>query len=490
MTSVSGFDGRGDIPFTLALKDNEALTCHEYVRTVPDQRLVCRGTWAGRDVYAKLFLGRHAARHAKRDADGVALLAGAGIATPALLHKGVAADGSCEVLIFAEIKDSRDAESLWPELDRDQRQTLAAALVREVARHHRAGLIQTDLYLKNFLLQGETLYTLDGDGIRRAPRFFPGRAAWRNLALLLSKFDVLELDAWLPELMRIYVSERGCQAIPLGKLGGLVEAERHRVIDGYADRKVFRSCTDVAVTHTWRLYSARSRELDAAAVLEPRTLDAAIAGNTGSRLKSGNTCTVALATIAGRNVVVKRYNIKGLLHGLGRLLRRSRAALSWANAHRLRMHGIATAKPLALVERRFGPCRLQAYFLAEYIEAPDIAAWMRDKTIELELKRSLAGKLAELMYKLRLLQIAHGDMKATNIHVAADAPVLIDLDSLRHHASRRRFERQHVKDLKRLVRNWADRPHIQRMLIEALQQRYGNDPLLRRAGVALVGNNK
>jgi Ser/Thr protein kinase RdoA (MazF antagonist) len=115
---------------------------------------------------------------------------------------------------------------------------------------------------------------------------------------------------------------------------------------------------------------------------------------------------------------------------------------------------------------------------------------MRDKTIELELKRSLAGKLAELMYKLRLLQIAHGDMKATNIHVAADAPVLIDLDSLRHHASRRRFERQHVKDLKRLVRNWADRPHIQRMLIEALQQRYGNDPLLRRAGVALVGNNK
>jgi tRNA A-37 threonylcarbamoyl transferase component Bud32 len=308
--------------------------------------------------------------------------------------------------------------------------------------------------------------------------------------LLLSKFDVLELDAWLPELMRIYVSERGCQAIPLGKLGGLVEAERHRVIDGYADRKVFRSCTDVAVTHTWRLYSARSRQLDAAAVLEPRTLDAAIAGNTGSRLKSGNTCTVALATIAGRNVVVKRYNIKGLLHGLGRLLRRSRAALSWANAHRLRMHGIATAKPLALVERRFGPCRLQAYFLAEYIEAPDIAEWMRDKTIELELKRSLAGKLAELMYKLRLLQIAHGDMKATNIHVAADAPVLIDLDSLRHHASRRRFERQHVKDLKRLVRNWADRPHIQRMLIEALQQRYGNDPLLRRAGVALVGNNK
>lgn len=491
MDSPFGSGVLSDAPFTLALRDNEALTCHQVVRSVPDKRLVCRGTWAGRDVYAKLFSGRHAVRHAKRDSEGVALLAEAGIATPALLHAGQAADGSCEVLIFAEIKDSRDAESLWSALDLDQRQTLAVALVREVARHHRAGLMQTDLYLKNFLLQGETLYTLDGDGIRRSPRLFPTRAAWQNLALLLSKFDVLELDAWLPQLMQAYISERGCQAIPLGSLSRLAEAERHRVIDAYADSKVFRNCTDVAVTHTWRLYSARSRDLEVASVaLEPRALDAAIAGNAAARLKSGNTCTVARATIAGRNVVVKRYNIKSWLHGLGRLLRRSRASVSWANAHRLRMHGIATAQPLALVERRFGPCRAQGYFLAEHVEGPDIAEWMRDKSIDQVLKKLLADKLAALMYKLRLLQIAHGDMKATNIHVAGEMPVLIDLDSLRHHVSRRRFERQHVKDLKRLVRNWADRPHIQRMLIEALQQRYGNDPLLKSAGVALVGNNK
>jgi tRNA A-37 threonylcarbamoyl transferase component Bud32 len=491
VASLSRLEDTRDTPFTLALHDAEALTCHEVVRSVPDRRLVCRGTWAGRDVYAKLFQGRHAARHARRDAEGAALLTAAGIATPALLHAGKAVDGSCEVLIFAEIDSSRDAEALWPALSPDQRKTLAVALVREVARHHRAGLLQSDLYLKNFLLQGETIYSLDGDGIRRLPRLCAARAAWRNLALLLSKFDVLELDGWLPELMSAYVSERGGQAMPLGKLSRLVEAERHRVVDGYADRKVFRNCTDVAVVHTWRTYSARMRDAElGAGALEPRTLDAAIDGDMSGRLKSGHTCTVVRATIAGRDVVVKRYNIKGWLHGFGRLLRRSRASVSWANAHRLHMHGIATARPVALVERRFGPCRSRAYFLAEHLEAPDVADWMRDKAIESIRKRQLADKLAELMYKLRLLQIAHGDMKATNIHVAGDAPVLIDLDSLRHYAGRRRFERQHVKDLERLVRNWADRPHIQRMLIEALQQRYGNDPLLKRAGIALVGNNQ
>lgn len=480
---MAGFDSITETPFTLALKDAEPLTCHEVVRRIPGRRLVCRGTWAGQAVYAKLFAGRQAGRYAARDAQGVALVTAAGIATPNLLHIGLAADGSCEVLIFAEVADSQNAEALWPELGHDQRYLLAIALVREVARHHKAGLLQTDLYLKNFLLQGETLYTLDGDGVRELPWLLPAGAAWRNLALLLSKFDVQALAWWLPELLQTYVSERACQAISLGKLAKLVEKQRHRVVDGYADKKVFRNCTDVAVTQTWRLYMVQMRDFGAEDMPTPDALDAGIAASTGARLKSGNTCTVALATIAGRKVVVKRYNIKNWLHGFSRLLRRSRASVSWANAHRLRMHGIATAGPLALLERRFGPLRLQACFLAEFIDAPDIALWMRDKAIDMEDKRLVAGKLAELMYKLRLLQIAHGDMKASNVHVAGSEPVLIDLDSMRHHGCRRRFERQHVKDLKRLLRNWADRPHIQRMLIEALQQAYGNDPLLKKAGI-------
>lgn len=480
---MAGLDSIRNTPFTLALKDTEGLTCHEIVRALPGKRLVCRGTWTGRAVYAKLFSGRHAARYAARDAQGVALLGAAGIATPALLHAGQATDGSCEVLIFAEVVDSQNAEALWPELDHDQRYLLAVALVREVARHHEAGLLQTDLYLKNFLLQGEALHTLDGDGVRRLPWLLPARAAWQNLALLLSKFDVQELARWLPELLQAYVSERACQAISLDKLARLVEKQRHRVVDGYADKKVFRHCTDVAVTQTWGLYTSRLRAFGVAGMPEPDALDAEIAASAGNRLKSGNTCTVALAVIAGRKVVVKRYNIKNWLHGIGRLWRRSRASRSWANAHRLRMHGIRTAVPLALVERRFGPCRLQAYFLADFVDAPDMETWMRDREVDAETKRLVAANLARLMYKLRLLQISHGDMKATNIYVDGIEPVLIDLDSMCHYGCRKWFERKHVRDLQRLLGNWADRPHIQRMLVEALQQTYGQDPLLKKAGI-------
>lgn len=482
---MAGFDSITETPFTLTLKDAEALICHEVVRAIPGKRLVCRGDWAGQAVYAKLFSGRQAGRYASRDAEGVRALIGADLDTPALLHVGQSADQSCEVIIFAEIPDSRTAESIWPELDHDQRYILAATLVREVARHHKAGLLQTDLYLKNFLLQGERLFTLDGDGIRKMPPLFAAQAGWRNLALLLSKLDVLDLSAWLPDLLAIYAAEREIGSILPERLAKLVESQRHRVIDGYADKKVFRDCTDVAVEKSWRCFVARMRGVwDKATPISPGDLDRQLGdASEPARLKSGNTCTVGLAEIAGRQLVVKRYNIKNWLHGIGRLWRHSRASVSWSNAHRLRMHGVATAAPLALVESRFGLCRLQAYFLAEFIDAPDMETWMRDREIDADTKRLVAGKLARLMYKLRLLQISHGDMKATNIYVDGTEPMLIDLDSMRHHRCRKWFERKHVRDLQRLLRNWADRPHIQRMLIEALQQAYGQDPLLKKAGI-------
>ena len=478
------------LPAVIGVQGAAPLLPDALVRYLPDRRAVVRGTWNDRRVYAKLFFGKQARRHAQRDRQGAEFLMHAHLSTPALLHAGMLAGNEGWVLIFAEVA-GQSVDGLWDALTDVQRFELARMLVREVARHHKAGLIQTDLYLKNFLLQGETLYTLDGDGVRRLPVPWANHRAWRNLALLLSKFDVVALAQWLPGLLQVYVSERGCRAMALTKLAALVESERHRVIDGYADQKVFRNCSDVAVTIHWRYLFAQMRDFAAALdQLRPDALDHAVEAMPGTGLKRGNTCTVSLATIAGRKVVVKRYNIKHWLHGLGRIFRRTRASVSWANAHRLRMHEIATAQPLALVERRFGPCRLQAYFVAEYLEAPDMASWMADRAVDLQDKQAAAIRLARLMYKLRLLQIAHGDMKATNIHVRGVAPVLIDLDSMRHMRCRWRFERQHVRDMKRLLRNWADRPHIQRMVVQALQETYGEDPLLQRAGIAMAMNTE
>ena len=57
-------------------------------------------------------------------------------------------------------------------------------------------------------------------------------------------------------------------------------------------------------------------------------------------LKDGNSSTVWRVRADNRPLVIKRYNTKGLGHGIRLNLRRSRALVSWQNAHLLKFLGI------------------------------------------------------------------------------------------------------------------------------------------------------
>jgi tRNA A-37 threonylcarbamoyl transferase component Bud32 len=469
--------------FTLALQGMPEFRCEEIVRRIPGRRLVCRGSWGGQAVYAKLFIGRDAQRHAGRDARGARALMAAHIATPPLLHEGVIAGEGGRALIYAAIAPAQNAEQAWLSGDAAQRAELAAALVATVARHHAAGLLQTDLYLRNFLRTGDAVHTLDGDGIRISG--VPGRRrALSNLALLLSKFDVMD-DVRLPELLRIYAGTRGWpdpEAL-LPQMRGLVQATRRRGARQYAERKVLRNCGDVRVEQDLWRFLAMERALQspelALVVADP---DAFLESGNCRRLKNGNTCTVGVVQAGARKVVVKRYNVKNLWHGLGRALRRTRASVSWSNAHLLRILGIATPQPLALIERRWGRFRRQSYFLAEYVEGPDIAMVLADPSVAIERKRELAGKMAVLLRRFFLLGIEHGDMKASNFLLVDGVPVVIDLDAMRMHGSAGWAQRRHARDLRRFLKNWQQDAIALQLMKSALSETYGNDPVLALAG--------
>jgi len=172
---------------------------------------------AGRagSIYRQNFIGPRAERHAARDRRGVRWLQERGIDTPALLYEAQLPDGAGWVLLFEAIEDSCNAEEYLASLagDAQARLRLMETLVRVVARHHQAGVRQTDLYLKNFLIQGERVYTLDGDGIRAGRGPLGPRRSLRNLALLLSKFDVEE-DVHLPQLLQVYAEVRAGRPMP------------------------------------------------------------------------------------------------------------------------------------------------------------------------------------------------------------------------------------------------------------------------------------
>jgi tRNA A-37 threonylcarbamoyl transferase component Bud32 len=471
--------------FALQLADLTVFTCQQVVRIVPQKRLVCRGIWQGKVVYAKLFLGAKASKYATRDAAGLALLVAAKINTPPLLYQGEAADKNAQVLIFEAIEPADTAEEVWPNLSQNIRFSLAKKLVAEVAKHHNAGLLQTDLYLKNFLVAGETIYTLDGDGIRHFSQLKDDQAL-QNLAVLCSKFDVLEIKKWQQELAEIYSDTRTWHEVaePI-KLATMANLHRLKAASNYAGKKVFRQCSDVNIDALGGLFYAASSHANLMLPKNIAALDALMQPQ--NLLKNGNTCTVALTEIDGKKIVIKRYNIKSFWHGVGRAFRQTRAAVSWANAHRLNILGIATAQPIALIEsRKFGYLRGKAYFLAEFIDAPDVAQYFvqtQDKSQRAEAVKNIVT----LFYRLYLLQISHGDMKATNIKMVDNKPVLIDLDSMRQHKKYFTSSVAHLKDLNRFMQNWQNDIALYNAFVKTFKVVYPDVAILIKAG---IGQNK
>lgn len=470
----------------VAIKNAPPFEVRNIIRHVPQRRLVCSGVWNGRPVVAKLFEGAKAARDATRDAAGIRAFLQAGIAAPALLMQGEL-PGVGQVLVYEEIQDARNAETLEADNPAGSLE-LARRLVAILALHHRAGLVQTDLYLKNFLVRGETIYSLDGDGVRGQGKPLGKKRSLDHLAQLLSKFDVLAMQKWLPALLMQYLAERKWTGVAdLEAMKVLVSRHRYASMEKYAGRKVFRTCTDVDVQKSWRrhFYAARPR-MDAFLAQWRQSPDAPFASGAAQMLKAGNTCTVVGAQFGQESVVIKRYNIKNPLHGVSRALRRTRAAISWANAFRLKAAGIATAEPVALLEKRFGPLRREAYFVMGLVDAPDALEYFADQRIGASDRELAAQAVARLFHKLLALGITHGDCKATNVKVLNGEPWLIDLDSMRQYKKPDAARRGHIRDLRRWLRNWPESSATRALLEQALNNEYEDTGLLQAAGLDVV----
>ena len=482
-----------DANFQLTLADNSILDCQRVVRVIAQKRLVCQAIWQGKAVYVKLFLDTEANKYAARDANGVALLKQANINTPSLLckteliDKSAQADKVAQVLIFEAIVSENNApaknvEQIWPTLSQNERLDLAQKLVIEVSKHHNAGLLQTDLYLKNFLVENDKIYTLDGDGIRQFAHLSP-KQALQNLATLWSKFDELDIEKWQQSLAKTYVDISILNIVfAPDKLTKLANFHRLKVASHYADKKVFRTCTDVMVKSLRGDFFALNTQFLQTNIESSRDAYDEMIKQSEPLLKNGNSATVAKIDINNQAFVLKRYNIKNAWHGLRRALRPSRAAASWANAYRLQLLGIATAKPVALLETRRFRLRGKAYFISEYIDSPDVAqyfAQIKNKTDRAEAVKNIVT----LFYKLYLLQISHGDLKASNIKIQGAQPVLIDLDSMRQHRFGYFAQKAHVRDLNRFMQNWQNQPALYNAFVKTFKVIYDDTTVLQQAGI-------
>ncbi len=447
------------LPLSIELADAAGpaqLQLLSLLRVLPGQRYVGAGVWRGRTVLAKLMVGAKAARNFQRELTGVRLLAEQGLTTPQLLADGLQeGEGGWLLFEFLEgahsLGDAWDAVASLPVLADEQVAVLAEALAA-IGQMHLKGLWQEDLHLDNLLRQGGKLYLIDGAGIcvEEAGKPLSRQKVLENLGVFFAQLPI-SLEPFIEELLVHYLLSNGEHALPLEALLKQVEKVRAWRLHDFLN-KTGRDCSLFSVQQGAFALRAIRREEEPAMLPVLARADALL--DQGHLYKTGGAASVGKVEVDGRTLVIKRYNIKGFAHWLKRFWRPSRAWHSWREGNRLAFLGIATPKPLALLETRFLWLRGKAYLVTEHLPGPDIIERFAPYVEQGDAPEAELVALDRLFADLLRERISHGDLKGHNVFWADGRWALIDLDSMCQHRSASSFAAAYARDRARFMRNW------------------------------------
>ncbi len=466
------------LPLTLEVV-GEALVLERLLRVLPGQRYVGLARWQGRPVLAKVLVGGKAQRHFQRELEGAERMARQGLVTPELLAHGFV-EGQGGWLLFEYLDGAQSLWEAWHEVAQqpllgDGQQGVLAEALSAIGQMHAQGLWQDDLHLDNLLRHEGSLYLIDGGGVRWET---PGQPLSRarvleNLGVFFAQLPA-ELDPFLEELLIHYLLANGEHALPLEMLQAEIAKVRRWRLRDYL-KKAARDCSLFAARIG--AFGLRVVRREAEADLQPllHDLDARI--EAGHIYKTGGAATVARVELDGRPLVVKRYNVKSWMHWLKRFWRPSRAWHSWIEGNRLELLGIATPRPLVVIERRWCWLRGRAYLITDYCGGQDIIARFEAYKQAIPPKNELLA-LDRLFAALLRERISHGDFKGHNLFWddVQGAWSLIDLDAMRQHRNARSFARAYARDRARFLRNWPADSALYQLLDQRLPQVPGTCP--------------
>lgn len=432
---------------------SETIRLLHVCRLLPGKRVVCEGVWRNRRVAAKIFVEDEGAeRHCQREISAAKKLLNANILAPELLTVFTTPCQKFRGIIYSWIGDAVDMASLWSQADHHNRAILLKKVFDLLRKMHAAGLLQEDIHLGNFLLDRDRLVVLDLGTIRQpnGEQALPLAETIGNLAGLLAQLPITQRDEALNILVE-YSKESvwPCVDVIRKIKRPLAKAWRHRLQD-YLDKSL-RNCRLTRYMKSFSQVVACRRDYwndDLQSLLDyPDDIL-----HRAERLKSGNTATVGRVQIGDQILIIKRYNIKNIWHAFSRMLRPTRAEVSWRNSHILELAGIQATRPVALIEERWGILRRRAFFISTALQGSDLLSIGQQRQLTVDELKSLT----DLLESMKIAKISHGDFKASNLLVHDGTVQLIDLDGIRWHSNKKSFEKSFLRDLNRLQRNWLD----------------------------------
>ncbi|MBN2645364.1 MAG: hypothetical protein JXR59_07825 [Desulfuromonadaceae bacterium] len=391
----------------------------------------------------KLFWGQKARRYWLREKQGAQWLAAAGVATPRLQLASPLENGLL-ALVFECLDPAESAARRWQRSAHEaEKKEVLSALFGLTGQCHQHGCFQSDLHLDNFLFSGDRLYAIDGDGMRQpgaSDKPLSPRNCVRNLALFIAQLPLRDEKlalSCLPDYLQKNPLPPDWLATVLAKA---INRARRRRRHAYIQKST-RSCTEFVSDDSFLQHSVYRRDGDGPQ-LQAFLADPDGYMRQGTLLKDGNSATV----VRVGDWVIKRYNLKNLVHAISRGLRPTRAWISWRNAHRLKASAIDTPEAIAVVEKRFGLWRRTGYYVTRAAQGHSA-----ENLTEISPSAQCLAELFQLFYRLK---IYHGDCKASNFLVTGNQVEVIDLDAMGECRYQWRYLHHYRKDRKRFLRNW------------------------------------
>lgn len=447
-----------EVPFPIAIEPvssdgrSQTVTCLRLLRDLGGKRKVFDAIWNQQPVTVKIFTDPLKAKyHMKREWRGLRLLQERGLSSPTPLFCGRSKQGGWAV-VTKKILDAPTIREIWDgAADEGIKHQLLRMVGKELAAQHSKGVLQKDLHLGNFLLQGERLFALDAAQMRFFSHQVDRRKSVSQLALLKCNLPADEMDSFA-EICKDYFRARGWD---FDKSDEELLRNQASLYWKAAIRRELKKCIRTSRRYlkvkTGRYIAVFSRDFSQGADLPGfiEKVDELI--TSGQVLKVGNTSYVARSTWNGKDIVVKRYNHKGFIHSLRHTIKRSRARRSWVSAHRLLLVGVATPRPLAYIEQRKGPLVWKSYLVTEYVAGQQLYHFLRDGSVTQQQRSAVTQQVIDLLNKLGQYRISHGDLKHSNILITNNGPVLTDIDGMRVHKWDCTYKARQTNDQERFV---------------------------------------
>jgi tRNA A-37 threonylcarbamoyl transferase component Bud32 len=449
-------------PFTLPIRtghtgqQTEPVLCTELLRAIPGRRQVYDALWGERNVIVKVFCDRFKAkRHLMREWRGLQELVNRELRSPTPLFYGRTKDNRWALVTDKIVGSVLALEAFENSPNESARIALLDCVCRELAKQHESGVLQRDLHLGNFLLKGNELFLLDAGQIRFSARPITRTRSTLQLALLAFYLPTDDQEVF-DRLCQDYFKVRGWEFSQADKklLQSQATLQARRMVKR-ALAKCLRTSGRLTRMKTGRYATVFDKSFCRAGEARALMGQVDVLMDKGQVLKNSNTCYVCRLTWNDKDIVVKRYNHKGLWHSLRHTIKGSRARRSWLHAYCLQALRIQTPKPLAFIEKRKAGLIWTSYLVTEHVKGRKLYHYLRHGNASKEQTTQVMHRINNDLDRLHRYHITHGDLKHTNILITDDGPFLTDLDGMKMHRRNWMYRRKRAKDLKRFATDTA-----------------------------------